>query len=184
MHEQLETYPTHAPDATHAIDDRILRRLLTTAHHLVADGLLPSEIEMIVYTGMTAATPSASLFRAGIGFDAPLRRDSASHLAGAIGRMLRGPRDPDWTRRYVLIHLHSQLMQAAHDAAEELRRDDIAVTPPNLRSALEFAAVYARPRSSLIPWDIANGTVEQMIEVVVKEYCVPRGREYFAVAAQ
>jgi hypothetical protein len=183
MYEQ-ENYTTDATYATATFDDPILRRLLATAHHLVADCLLPSEIEMKFYAGLTAATPSASLFRACIGLNAPLQRDSASHLAAAVGRMLRGPSDRDWTRRYVLIHLHSQLMQAAHDAAEELRRDDIAVTPPNLRSALEFAAVYARPRSSLIPWDIANGTVEQMIEVVVKEYCVPRGREYFAVAAQ
>jgi hypothetical protein len=170
MHEHQDDYPTDATNATLTLDDSIIRRLLAVGHHLVADGLLPSEAEMTVFNGLTADTGRASVFRAGIGLDAPLMRDPASRLADAIGRALRGPRDPDSERRWKLTYLRSQLFQAAHDAAEDLRRDGVEVTAENLRGALEFAVVYARPRSSLIPWEIDNAVVEQMIQVALTDY--------------
>ena len=76
-----------------ALDESILRRLLGAANDLLDDGSSQSAIEMTIYKSLVADTPSASLFRAGIGLAEPFARDFASRLAELIGRALRGPRD-------------------------------------------------------------------------------------------
>jgi hypothetical protein len=146
-------------------------RLLAVGRHLVDDqGLLPSEAECRVFIGLTALTPHALVFRAGVGLAEPLPRGEASDLATAVGRALRGAPDRDFQRQLLLAHLRGLLMQNAHDSAEELRRGKSDITPENLRSALMFAVVYARPRSELWPSGVSDAEVEEMINVVVNDY--------------
>jgi hypothetical protein len=135
---ESQSYAVHrfdASDSPEATPD-VRRRLLAAARYLIADGLLPSEIEIRIYRGLIAATSSAAVFRAGIGVDAPLSRDSASRLAEHAGRTLRGPRDQEFIFQYGLIQTRVRLMQAAHDAAEDLRRGGAPVTRDNLELAM------------------------------------------------
>jgi hypothetical protein len=150
----------------------LARRLVEIGRDLLGQGLLPYEIESRIFRGLTA--PSAerriALFRAGLGLPGLLSRDEAAALATAVWRALRGEPDRVLERRMLRAHLLHNLIQAAHDGAEELRRDGCAVTPENLKSALMFAVVYARPRSELRPWDLGDAEVEKMIAVAVNEY--------------
>jgi len=83
---------------------------------------------------------------------------------------LRGPPDLDFERQVLLANLLNNLVQAAHDAAEELRRDGIAVGAENLKSALMFAIVNARPRSSIVPWHLPDSIVEKTIYVAINYF--------------
>jgi hypothetical protein len=159
------------------MDDLIIQRLLGAVVDLLPQGLAPHEIEQRIFGALTAPlgpdlpARRARLFRVSVGLPPePLSRGEASRLADAIGRALRGPRDPVFERRMLLAHLRGLLMQQAHDSAEELRRDNIDVTPENLRSALMFATVYARPRSELWPCGVSDAEVKNMIMLVVDDY--------------
>jgi hypothetical protein len=63
--------------------------------------------------------------------------------------------------------LRGLLFQQAHDSAGDLRRDSIEVTRENLKSALMFAVVYAKPKSDLVPWPLGDREASSMINVVV-----------------
>jgi hypothetical protein len=155
-----------------AIDDR----LLAAGRDLLAQGLYPYEIEHRVFNALTApARPMparrAQLFRAGIGLAEPLPRGEASELADALGRALRGSCDRAFGRRLVLAHVRSRLLQAAHDQAESLRRNDIAVTRENLAIAMMMSITKARRGCELILDNPAIGcSVEAMIEIAVTDY--------------
>jgi hypothetical protein len=157
-------------DAPAAVDDPAVYRLLAAGRDLLAQGFYPHEIEQYIFRGLSALTPRALIFRAGIGLAESLSKDRASRLADAIGRALRGAPDLVLERQLLLAHLRGQLLQAVFDGAEDLRHDGIAVSPENLRTALTFAIVYARPRSELRPWDVSEADTENMIEMVITDY--------------
>lgn len=93
--------------------DGCAMRLLTVCNLLLAgvhpegsaepsakSALLPSEIEMRVFHGLTGDSRAAGVFRAGLGVGAALARDAASRVAEAVGRGLRGQPDLDFCRAY------------------------------------------------------------------------------------
>jgi len=154
-------------------------RLFATAEDLVQQGLHPHATESSLFQFLTA-DPSkipdplkagrVRVFQRAIGLPGPLCRDEASRAADAVGRALRWPPDRDFERRILLARLLSNLVQAAHDGAEDLRRDELTVTPENLKSALIFAVVNARPRSSLVPWNLPDSIVEKTIPVAIEYF--------------
>jgi hypothetical protein len=75
-----------------------------------------------------------------------------------------------WEYVYTLAHLRGNLMQVAHDHAEDLRCEGIQPNRENLRTSMMFAIANARPRSSLIPWDLSDRDVERMLDLVVDDY--------------
>jgi hypothetical protein len=163
--EQPNTTPTKASCASDSSG-----RLFKAAQMLLADGLLPGDIEMHVYRGLTASTPRASLFRAGIGIEAPLTRDKASRIAEAIGRALRGPRDDEFVHQYGLAHARGRMMQGAHDAAEDLRQRDIPVTRDNLELELMMAVRCGRGGLIVDNAAIANDSIEKRIKFCANDY--------------
>ena len=165
-----QRYPVHLLDASvpSEANPNVCRRLLAAAYNLVADGLLPSEIEMRIYRGLTAATPSTAVFRAGIGIDAPLTRDSVSPIAEAVGRALRGPRDEEFVLQYELACTRARLMQAAHDAAEDLRHIGAPVTRDSLELAM-MMTIGGR-RGALILDNPLSDPVEKRIKFAASDY--------------
>ena len=174
MHEHHENYSTNTPDAT-GPDDPVLRRLIEAANDLLADGSLPYQIETIVYDGLAADTAEASLFRAGAGLTEPPTRDFASRLAELIGRALRGPHDPEFARRYTIAHVRGRLAQAAHDCAEQLRRDDAPVTRENLELRLMLAAMRHGPEAKYL--------LGNQVDISIEGQCGLAANDYFAMAA-
>ena len=91
-------------------------------------------------------------------------------MTDAIMRALRGPADPDFSQSMIRARLLGSLLQAVFDAAEDARRERIGITRENLRTAVAFAVLYARPRSDLVPWHVDNSAVDAMLEVALDDY--------------
>jgi hypothetical protein len=174
MPEQTESIAT-----PRSLADSLQQRLYTAAEALLRQGLPPAEIECRVFDFLASDPQKLSdslkvrrvrLFQAAMGLPGPLPRDEASRLAEAARMALLGPPDLEFERRVLLGHLLHNLVQAAHDAAEEFRRDGIAVTHENLRSAVMIAVVNARPRSTVVPWNLPDSVVEKTIPVAVEYF--------------
>ena len=168
MQSQHQHSTHEITDANRVFNESILQRLVGAANDLLDGGSSPSVIEMTIYKSLVAGTPSASLFRAGVGLAEPQARDFASRLAELIGRALRGPTDPDFARRYALAHLRGRLAQAAHDCAEQLRRDGVPVTPDDLTLRLMLAAMKHRPEAKYI--------LGNPLAMSIEDQCSPSGK--------
>jgi hypothetical protein len=147
-------------------------RLAAMAQHLIEFGLPPHQIGPKLFEHLVAPDTDARsrIFRAGLGVRGPRSRREASALADYAERGVRGAPDLVFQRRILLGYLRGLLFQQCHDSAEDLRRDQVEVTPANLRTALTLAIVYARPRSSLVPWSVDERRVSRMIDIVVTDY--------------
>jgi hypothetical protein len=80
-----------------------------------------------------------------------------------------GP-DREFERQMVLARFRWNLLQAAHECAEQLRRDGLGITTENLQGKLTLAVANVRPRSALIPWFVENAAAVRMIDVVVSDF--------------
>jgi hypothetical protein len=154
----------------------IIKTLLIIGYDLLEQGLDTPQIEERFFSALTMPSgpdlPArrVRLFRSAIGSSGPSSKDRASDLADAVARPLRGGSDLAFQRRMLLAHLRGLLFQQAHDSAGDLRRDSIEVTRENLKSALMFAVVYAKPKSDLVPWPLGDREASSMINVVVTDY--------------
>jgi hypothetical protein len=131
---------------------------------------------MRIYDGLTQDTPRASLFRAGIGIEL-LERDQASAITEAVGRKLRGPRDLEFVHKYELAHTRGRLLQAAHDAAEDLRRDVQTIARGRNgaevnRENLELAMMLTvgTKRGALVVDNPLTDSIEKRIKFAVNDY--------------
>lgn len=76
----------------------------------------------------------------------------------------------------LLARLRGNLVDAAHELAEKLRRDDCPVTGETIRDAIIFETARAIPRSVLIPWHLTDDVIEPMIGIVVADFFSNAGR--------
>jgi hypothetical protein len=81
-----------------------------------------------------------------------------------------GQSDPDFARKMILANALGSLMQAAHECGEQLRRDGVALTRENLKSALVMAVGTVRPRSMLCGWVTDDRVIEQLIGAAVANF--------------
>lgn len=147
----------------------LIGRLADVGRHLLDLGTPLHALGPTLYDGLTGADTDdhARLFRTGLGLSAPLTRDPASDLAAEVERRLRGPKDYRFEKQMVLAHSLNNLVQAAHDAAEELRDEGVAVTAAHVEGKLLFAIANARPRSWFFPAGLTPRDVEQSIPEAV-----------------
>jgi hypothetical protein len=86
-----------------------------------------------------------------------------------------GPPDRVFQRRYLVAHTRGNLMQVAHDEAEGLRREQIAVNSETLRSAMLMKIGLTLPRS-VFAIDLTNEALTKLIDLVVDDYLIGRRR--------
>lgn len=179
MSEHPETYTAPIPKASAPpIDYAVASRLLAAARDLLAQELPLCAVETRIFAALapppdanSSTANRARLFRTMmIGLPSPLPKSEASAVTDAIMRALRGPADPDFSQSMIRARLLGSLLQAVFDAAEDARRERIGITRENLRTAVAFAVLYARPRSDLVPWHVDNSAVDAMLEVALDDY--------------
>jgi len=149
-------------------------RLLAAARILIDEGLALFDVEARVFAGLTEAPgddlPSrrAALFRAAVGVPAPLSRSEASSLTTAIVRELRGARDSKFDHQYRLAHARGRLLQAAHDRAEEMRRDGVEITRDNLE--LRMMMTIASRGGEVILVNPIDVPIEDRVAIAVRDF--------------
>jgi hypothetical protein len=156
----------------------LIGRLADVGRHLLDLGTPLHALGPTLYDGLTGADTDdhARLFRTGLGLSAPLTRDPASDLAAEVERRLRGPKDYRFEKQFVLAHSLNNLVQAAHDGAEELRDEGVPVTAGNLETKILFAIANARPRSWFFPLGLTRFEVEEVILDAVAFFFRQEGR--------
>jgi hypothetical protein len=148
-------------------------RLAAVAQHLIEFGLTLHQIGPKLFKHLIAPDDDARsrLFRAGLGLRGQRSRREASALADHAERGVRGPYDHVFGRRFVLAHVRNRLLQAAHDQAESLRRDGVAVTRENLAMAMMMIITRTRRGCELILDNPLIGcSIEAMIEIATTDY--------------
>lgn len=97
---------------------------------------------------------------------------TAGRVSCAAECCLEGPCEHSrgFDRQMILARLRGNLLQAAHELADKLKRDDRDVNAENLRDALLFEVAHANPRSTLAPWNLEDSIVEKMMDVVVRDF--------------
>lgn len=81
-----------------------------------------------------------------------------------------GQSDPDFDRQMVLANALGSSMQAAHECGGRFKRDGVAVTSENVRSALTLAVGTVRPRSMLGGWVTDDHVIEQLIDAAIANF--------------
>lgn len=151
-------------------DARSLADRLINVAQLVVSGLGLHAVGPALFERLTGRNDLAGLFRAGLGLRGPLSRAEASGLADDAERQLRGPIDYTFGKRILLARLLDRLVQCAHDVAEELRAEGLALTAGNLETKLIFAVGFARPPSDIVPLGVTMLEVERAIPDAVRFY--------------
>jgi hypothetical protein len=84
-----------------------------------------------------------------------------------------GPPDCTFQRRYLVAHARGNLMQVAHDEAEGLRREQIAVNSETLRSAMLMKIGLTLPRS-VFAIDFTDAVLDKLVVLVADDYLTSR----------
>lgn len=149
-------------------DARSLIERLVEVARVVVSGLGLGAVGPALYDSLTGTDDRARLFRAGLGLRGSLSRDDASRLAEEVEHVLRGTRDHTFDKQMVLARLLDNLVQCAHDSAEELRAEGIPITAANLETKILFAVANSRPQSDIVPAEVTQLEAERALADVAR----------------